>query len=207
MHKKILAGVLAMLMLLSSVSCAESENTDDTDANTPNAAETAGTSAGDGEETAAETESEEGTLQSVIDLYADRNYDGYSFRVLDRSPGHWGTEDVYVEEMTGESINDAVFERNNLLETHLNVKVVETQASSPVGTLKTSVAAQTDDYDVVTDGLSVLAGVVVSNYLCDYNTIPEVISGNTWWDHELIEGMSVAGKTFMMTGYISIMDN
>ena len=207
MHKKILAGVLAMLMLLSSVSCAESENTDDTDANTPNAAETAGTSAGDGEETAAETESEEGTLQSVIDLYADRNYDGYSFRVLDRSPGHWSTEDVYVEEMTGESINDAVFERNNLLETHLNVKVVETQASSPVGTLKTSVAAQTDDYDVVTDGLSVLAGVVVSNYLCDYNTIPEVISGNTWWDQELIEGMSVAGKTFMMTGDISIMDN
>lgn len=206
MHKKILAGVLAMLMLLSSVSCAESEqNTDDT-SNSPSV-ETGGVNAGSGEETAAETEADEGSLQSVIDLYTDRNYDGYSFRVLDRSAGHWGTEDVYVEEMTGESINDAVFERNNLLETHLNVKVVETQAGSPVGTLKTSVAAQTDDYDTVTDGLSVLAGVVASNYLCDFNSIPEVISGNQWWDQQLINGMSVAGKNFMMTGDISIMDN
>ena len=207
MHKKITSGILALLMLLSTVSCAESENTDDTSANTPTAAETAASADGTGEDTAAETEADDGTLAQVISLYSDRNYDGYDFRVLDRSPGHWGTEDVFVEEMTGEPINDAVFERNNLLATHLNVNVVETQAGSPVGTLKTSVAAQTDDYDVVTDGLSVLAGIVAANYLMDYNAIPEVISGNKWWDQQLIDGMSVAGKTFMMTGDISIMDN
>ena len=48
MHKKITSGILALLMLLSTVSCAESENTDDTSANTPTAAETAASADGTG---------------------------------------------------------------------------------------------------------------------------------------------------------------
>ena len=85
MYKKITSGVLALLLLLSTVSCAESENTDDTSANTPTTADTAASADGTGD-AATETEAEEGTLSQVISLYSDRNYDGYDFRVLDRSP-------------------------------------------------------------------------------------------------------------------------
>lgn len=205
MHKKILSGILAMLILLSSVSCAESQTTDDTSETSPVTADTTANAS----EIEEETEPDEGTLAQAISLFSGRNYDGYDFRVLDRnnSAGGWATDDVIAEELTGEPINDAVLERNNLLAEHLNINVVEQSSGSPIDTLKTSILAQTDDYDVITDGLARMAKYVSSNYFIAFNSIPEVVMGNKWWDQQLIEGMSVANQTFMMTGDISIMDN
>ena len=202
MKKKIITMLLAMLILLQTVACAESsENPDDVSADPA----VTTTDVGASEEAAAETEPED-SIESVIAQFGDRDYDGYSFRILDRE-GSWGTVDVMAEEMTGEAINDGVLERNNLLEEKLNVVVVEQREDSPVNTMKTAVAAQSDDFDVVTDGLKPLAGTVSGGNLRDFREIGEVKMDQKWWDQHLISGMSVANKVFFMTGDISIMDN
>ena len=202
MKKRIITMLLAMLMLLQTTACAESsENTDDA-----SAAPTTSAEVGAAEEAAAETEPED-TLESIVAKFSDRDYDGYSFRILDRGDAFWGTVDVMAEEMTGEAINDGVLERNNLLAEKLNVVVVEQREDSPVNTMKTAVAAQSDDFDVLTDGLSPLAGTVSGGNLRDFREIGEVKMDQKWWDQHLISGMSVANKVFFLTGDLSIMDN
>ena len=201
MKKKMITMLLAMLMLLQTVACAESsENTEETSASAVTSTEV-----GASEETAVETEPED-TIDAVVAQFEGRDYDGYRFRILDRE-GSWGTVDVMAEEMTGEAINDAVLERNNLLAEKLNIVVVEQRDGSPYTTMKTSVTAQSDDFDTVTDGLSRLASTVANGIIRDYHDVPEVKMENGWWDQQLIEGMSVANKVFFMTGDISIMDN
>jgi len=201
MKKKITTLLLAMLILLQTVACAESsENPEDASAPAVTSTEVSAS-----EETAAETEAED-NLEAVAAQFSGRDYDGYSFRILDRE-GSWETVDVMAEEMTGEAINDAVLERNNLLSEKLNVVVVEQRNSSPYTTMKTAVTAQSDDFDTVTDGLSRLASTVANGIIYDYREIPEVKMENGWWDQHLISGMSVANKVFFMTGDISIMDN
>jgi len=115
MKKKIITMLLAMLILLQTVACAESsENPDDVSADPA----VTTTDVGASEEAAAETEPED-SIESVIAQFSDRDYEGYSFRILDRGDTYWGTVDVIAEEMTGEAINDGVLERNNLLEEKL----------------------------------------------------------------------------------------
>ncbi len=202
MKKKIITMLLAMLILLQTVACAESsENTDGAAVS-----DTTTSEVGASEEIAAETEPED-SIESVVSSFADRDYDGYSFRILDRGDAFWGTVDVMAEEMTGEAINDGVLERNNLLAEKLNVVVVEQREASPTNTMKTAVAAQSDDFDVVTDGLSILAGTVANGNIRDFHDIAEVKMDQKWWDQHLISGMSVANKVFFMTGDVSIMDN
>ena len=178
MKKKITTLLLAMLILLQIVACAESsENPEDASAPAVTSTEVSAS-----EETAAETEAED-NLEAVAAQFSGRDYDGYSFRILDRE-GSWETVDVMAEEMTGEAINDAVLERNNLLSEKLNVVVVEQRNSSPYTTMKTAVTAQSDDFDTVTDGLSRLASTVANGIIYDYREIPEVKMENGWRSEE-----------------------
>ena len=131
------------------------------------------------EETAADTqttvvETEAPTLESITASYADRDYDGYVFRVGVRDEINWETYDVIAEELTGEAVNDAVYNRNIALEETMNIKITEIRHDRPANNLSQSVTAGTDDYDTVTDGLFIAAPLVVQNMLMNYRNISTV---------------------------------
>ena len=190
-YRSITALVLALLMLLSAVSCGDSNVPDETAADT--------------QTTVVETEAP--TLESVSASYADRDYGGYVFRVGVRDEVNWETYDVIAEELTGEAINDAVYNRNTIMEENMNIKITEIRHGRPATNLSQSVTAGTDDYDTVTDGLFIAAPLVTQNMLLDYRDISTVKPSEFYWDPLIYEDCSIAGKSFMMTGDISIMDN
>ena len=207
MKKRISSVLLAMLLLLQTVSCSEnSENADsaDTAENTSPEISAAAES---------ESEAEEDNLEKLIRSLTGTNYEGYSFRILDRGVGlspsgmSWDTIDVVAETMTGEVINDSVFERNNILCEKFNISIVEQRDESPVNRMKTSIGAHSDDFDVVTDSIGALAATVVNGEILDYKNIDEVKMDQHWWDQQLISGTSVANRVYFMTGDVSIMDN
>ncbi|MBQ3956674.1 MAG: hypothetical protein II680_12355 [Clostridia bacterium] len=199
MKKKISAWLLAALMLVPGlVSCSESgTNAEETDPAAAPAAETA----------APEEEEPEMGLDTAKLLYADRNYEGYNYRIADRASGDWMTFDVYSEEITGEVINDSVYNRNVVLEDTMNIKIVECPFDGVTGNVKTSITAAADDYDIFTDGLSAIAPLVTQHYILDFNTVETVHPENAWWDQGLYKDLSVGGGSYMMTGDISVMDN
>lgn len=209
MKKKLITLLLLSSMILSAFAgCSEGgENTDET--------VDPGTGTSTPEVTAEETvaEEEEITLESAAAQYADRDYGGYEYRVADRGdPGtyaDWQTFDVYAAELTGEVINDAVYERNMTLEEIMNIKIAERAFTHDAVTssVKNSIMAGTDDYDVFTDGLSTMAPLVSQNYILDLREIETLKFENEWWDQMIYDDLSILGKSFFMTGDISVMDN
>ncbi|MBQ4606610.1 MAG: hypothetical protein IJB15_07875, partial [Clostridia bacterium] len=126
MKKRILTMLLAAI-LLSMAGCGNAGTTETT-------AETTGSA------DAAETETVE-TMDpaEADDLPTDcKDYEGTEFVVMyrDRTGESvtWQTWDVYTEELNGERINDAVFERNLAIMDRFGVKVAENQVTDRLNT-------------------------------------------------------------------------
>lgn len=150
------ALILAALMLtgqLAMTSCSDNADTADSDAKNSsesNSSETEGGSES-GETTETETETEDVSLKD--DLPTDmKDYDGYEYTVLsyDFPSGSiaWRVVDICSEGITGERVNDAVFERNSKLEDRFGVKVAQNLQSDTAKYAKQSAMAS-DDFDLI----------------------------------------------------------
>lgn len=142
-----LTGQLAM------TSCSDNADTADSDeknSSESNSSETEGGSES-GETTETETETEDESLKD--DLPTDmKDYDGYEHTVLsyDFPSGSiaWKVVDICSEGITGERVNDAVFERNSKLEDRFGVKVAQNLQSDTAKYAKQSAMAS-DDFDLI----------------------------------------------------------
>ena len=195
------AWMCTLLVIPAVVSCGDTSGTAGED--------TATVSGGD---SAAVTEAvtAEPTLEGAIAKFEGSDYGAYEFRVMDRSDEadpNWVTIDVWSEGETGDTINDAVYQRNRALEEGMNIKISENKVKTPWESAKTAIMAGTDDFDVFTDGLSMLATMAVEGYLTDLNTVDTLKLSESWWDQDLSRDLSIANRLFFCTGDISIMDN
>ncbi|MBR5869887.1 MAG: carbohydrate ABC transporter substrate-binding protein [Clostridia bacterium] len=149
-------------------------------------------------------------LDAAVAKLNGLDFSGYEFRVMDRSDEYnadWETIDVWAEAEDGDTITDAVFKRNRILEEAMNIKISENKVKLPYDSAKKAVMAGTDDFDVFTDGLSHLATIAVGGYLTDLTTMDTLQLSNEWWDQDLNRDLTIANKLFFCTGDISIMDN
>lgn len=202
MKKRIAVFILSMLLTLTStVSCAENRSEDKVNNGEAKDSDSKVNSE------KPETEEDVNYTEKFRSDYKDIDFAGYSFRILDRASGDWKTFDVYAEEMNGETINDAVYSRNTILEETIGIKIVECQTESVTADLKKSVTSSSDDYDTGTDGLENLATLVQQHYLINMRDISSLGLENMWWDQAMYEQLSVANGTYFMTGDISVMDN
>ena len=118
-RKRLFAAWLCTLLVIpTAVSCADGNAapTKDT-AGTENQSETVK------EETVDPTQAALNNATAKLD---GTDYAGYTFRIMDRSEEqdpNWETIDVWSESENGDTINDAVYQRNRLLEENLNIKI------------------------------------------------------------------------------------
>ncbi|MBE6724595.1 MAG: hypothetical protein E7576_05255 [Ruminococcaceae bacterium] len=201
MKRKFLVWLLAAAMCLPTFAAC-SENAQNSDETAAQSNTTSDTPTPEPEE-----EEPEMGLDTAKLLYADRDYGGYSYRIADRASGDWMTFDVYAEELTGEVINDSVYNRNIVLEDTMKIKIVEAPMDGVTNTVKNSITAAADDYDIFTDGLNALAALVTQRYILDFNKVSTIHPENAWWDQALYKDLSVGGGSYLMTGDISVMDN
>lgn len=178
-----------------------------------------GTSCGGGTTTTAETTGGETEAQTAAETLSpldqtvaalpEKDYGGYEFTIMDRSTDHipWETYDVYAESENGDAINDAVYQRNRVLEELYNIKIVESPIQYPTDNMQKLIIAGDDSIDVFMDGLNALTKLTTGNMLYDYNEIPEIQLDQHWWDQQMRTELSVNGKCFFATGDISVMDN
>lgn len=166
-----------------------------------------------GETTAAETTApptNEELLAATRASLPKVDFEGYTFTVLDRDESNikWFTYDVFAENINGDPINDAVYERNSILEDLYNIKIAEKKVARPVNDAATAILAADEYFDTLTDGLTHLAKTLAApGYVVDYHTIDTIKLSNDWWDSQMSSGLSVNNKLYYATGDISIMDN
>ena len=131
MNKRTISTIILLSFLASSVSCSGTANTGDDTTDTHDIV------------TSGEDVTTEDPRYAIKEELPDADYGGYDFRILVRWPELW-CADMYSESLTGEVVNDAVFNRNRVVSERFNVNFTQIKSS---------------DNDAYTDGTkAILAG-------------------------------------------------
>ena len=199
--KRKLSLILALLILASSVaSCSNnSENADETTENTST------TNVENAAESTEETVDENARLDSGLGA---ADYEGYTFHIFVHNTV---TNDFDAEEITGEPINDAMYQRITTVQDNANVTiepvVVTADMRAAQQPLGNSVQAGTNDYDLVSMSAYSSCNALVAGYFYDLNKIENLDLSREWWDQYSVEEFTFKDSVYQVTGDISISDN
>ena len=207
--KRITAVLIALLMLVPTLaSC--SDNTPAETKETTAQQETAQT-AESTDASADESETEDERIKPNIPESADFGGDDITFL-------HWynpawtetvrQSRDIYAEGITGEAINDAVYNRNVKIEDAYKVKIAlqleqSTDIASMVGQ---QVTAGDSTYDVVYQLLSAAPALIQKSYFHNLFNVPNIDLEKPWWDQNSISSLSTMGILPLVSTSINVND-
>ena len=207
--KRITAVLIALLMLVPTLaSC--SDNTPAETKETTAQQETAQT-AESTDASADESETEDERIKPNIPESADFGGDDITFL-------HWynpawtetvrQSRDIYSEGITGEAINDAVYNRNVKIEDAYKVKIAlqleqSTDIASMVGQ---QVTAGDSTYDVVYQILSAAPALIQKSYFHNLFNVPNIDLTKPWWDQNSISSLSTMGILPLVSTSINVND-
>ncbi len=146
-----------------------------------------------------------------------RAWDGEGAEFLFLVPGmeytRYQSLEIGAEELNNEIINDAVYERNALVETKFNIdiKAYATESGESINTMiTTSNDTGTYAYDVVTPMMNEMVTMAADGYF--YDLLSDEISGDLdlskpWWDQKACTDLTIGGSLYFTTGHIAILDN
>jgi len=175
------AGLCVLLILSSLVSCANTDGSNITS---------------DTETSAKEDE--------TPPTFVNEDYKGATFTILSEQDEATDFRDHYIDasEITGEPINDSVFERNSLVEAKYNVDIVRKKGN--VAYADTSIKSGTVDFDLVYDWGIRLVPVALEGAFCDFNQVPVINQNQSYWAPSSQDDLTIAGKMLITTCDISM---
>ena len=185
--KKLTVATMFLLMLPTLFACGQTEG---------DLADTTNT-------TAETTVSEEERLYG--DLPTDR-FNGYEFNVLQYKETTAATATVLTE-MTGNPIEDALYERMLAVEQRLDVKFVNNMndLAETVTLLRNSITGGLDEYDVYWGhSTTTVSNFLAAGYLTDMNTVDALDFSKPWWDKTANENLALDKHMYMAFGDINI---
>ncbi len=195
-HQSIISLLCTAALLTSSVSCSSSN------AESVSDALTAETNADTSEtiENAEETETE-GIPLNLPEMH----FDGQEMRFLTRDHTADGVVRYYSEvasfEENGEVMNDAVCRRTFAIEEDYDVKITSTIANDVPSTFRKTYKAGEDNWEVICGDFGNMAKVAVKGeYFTNLGELPYIDFDNPWWDSQVAEELSIAGKTYIAIG-------
>ncbi len=205
--KKRLCLLLALLMLAPTVvSC--SDGADSGNGDTPTPSDLSDVSS-DGA-TDAETEEE---TEISRENYPDTLPDGLDFGGATVNIHSRGDDQSYleigIEEMTGEPVNDAIYERNSMVEERLNVTLAPYRAegwvdyNNAIASLRSSIMASDGAYDIIAGWSARIPQLSLEGLMLDVLPLPYLDLEQPWWNQSAVEELEVANKLYFVTGNIA----
>lgn len=193
MLKKKLEGMLCCLLLLSLLLNGCGDAAQDSAPADGSAADSAGEAAAVTEE---ETEPAPETLASGL---PETDLDGFVLTLL-RSRSYFIEQGVYTEELTGDPVPDAIYERNLLLEETYNcdIELLPSESQHPSTDVAQYVMSGDDTVDVLLDG-----GQFIANSSKNYHNLKELSYFDfekPWWNQEFNDGITIGGKLYFTLG-------
>ena len=215
MNKKIISLIISIIMVISvllfAVSCNPSTDKEttatqkQTTAETTTAAQQTETTVTEEETTVEETTSGEPTGYEKMAGYEDVDFGGKTFLIAsyNYTDEDWANaSEFWVEDITNDAVNDAVYDRNRMMQTLYNCKI-EVDSGGWDNGFNASVAAGDGKYILGSTASYGITGCSKSgNY---YNLLKlDVDWTQPWWDQNYILDSSTDGKLFAMVGDWSI---
>ena len=187
--KHIILLITLAAVILTMISCGAGES------GGTNAPET-GKSDGTQTEDTAETEP-----PAILPDLPEADYEGYNFRAYVPTPNVWASCTFNIEEVTGDTVNDAIYERNRTIEEEFNVILTETDIG-PYDKLenifKQSVSAGTDDFDICVQIDRYAFGLATGGYVLSADNLPYIDLTKPWYMHDVMNSMSLGGRIFII---------
>lgn len=195
--KKIISLLLIITLLMPAalISCSE----------TPDEPDNSETSSGhNSSDSVTETETESETEPEI----KVENLDGFTLRMLNYSSDwfSWANTLITSDELTGETLNDALYNRTMTVEQNFNAAVSEEKVTNPVDILSQTVLAGDDTYDMCMVFGASLLSVFTSGYLSSWNNLSTVNFNDEWWDKDAAGLYNFGGKQIAMSGDYSLYD-
>ncbi len=159
----------------------------------------------------AETETEGETDRSQVkdNLPADLDFGGLSMPILYRGFAS-DTIEVFAEELTGEPVSDAVYNRNIGVQERLNVvfeylpRENHTAAGFP-GDAKASIIAGSDDFSMVSWNQCYSVALCLENLIMDLQNAPYLELEMPWWNKNYMDVLQIGTqKRFFLMGDVAL---
>lgn len=109
-----------------------------------------------------------------------------------------------VEEITGDLLDDAIYERNATVANDFDITFAYYSMSydQVLSEMKTQVTSNSDDFDLFTGHKFAFNACAVNNYCYNLALISSMDLTQPWWDQNCIENLTIDGKTYLATGDI-----
>ncbi len=196
-NRQFLSALLASLLLCNGCLTGCGGNTEETTAapavSSPEA------------ETPAETEPEDPWPD---DLPEKMDLDGRTMRIMVRTED-FASNEIAVEEMTGEVINDAVFTRNSNVCDRLNVNIEQELTrggadNSASQALTNLVTAGSDDFDLFCSNSYTTVLLAVNGILTELTQLEYLDLTKEYWSQGFNETAAIGGKQYICTGPMAL---
>jgi len=156
---------------------------------------------------AIETEASVPTRAETPDsLPANLDFGGETFNILCRNKS-WFINEMMVEELNGEIVNDAVYDRNLSISDRLKVELNYIKIDDVTGAANTSITAGSNDYQmVVGSAVDIVQYGARGQYynLLNSEFVPYLDLAQPWWARHYTEQASIGGKCFFVTGDLAL---
>lgn len=134
----------------------------------------------------------------------DVRYDGEDFKVCYQSGAlAYNIKDLIVEELNGEIINDAVYNRNLEVEEEFGITFAAIPNADPSQYAKQDYISGSKGYDFLMTQMDKLMPMSLEGYFYDWNTLTYFNADEPWWDANAASGFSYNNRLYMMSGNIS----
>ena len=199
-NKMISRVIIVWLAVIMLYGCAENSDTEFIAPTTEN-------TEGETTETTAEPPIERPYIPDGV------NYGGYTFRVLRPETYIDGknNDEVFAEQETGEPLNDAIYRRNAIVESLINIKIQSVTANVGTGELagyaRRIIQSGSDDFDAVIGANWTPISLLQDGCLVNLYNIPNLNLSKPWWDQRAIEELSFRrSKLYYISGDINYYD-
>lgn len=144
-------------------------------------------------------------------VYPEVDLKGDTFTILNTAQTYGFYSNLDFEEATGDTLNDAIYDRNRNLEERFKFKLEineEYTLDKAAKALETSVLAGDDTYDVAFIRDYYLNTALTEGYLADIDGIPEIQLDKPWWDGAATENARVgkSKKALFASTDVSLVD-
>ncbi len=152
--------------------------------------------------TEADTTTEAATEPPLTDNLPDKDLQGWEFRIYSSVTSGFCVNQP--EELTGELINDAIYERNADAQARFNFKLnIEdvtpaTNNSNCIKALETAAAAGDNAYQMYLPYTKTIINYASS--ILPWNDIPYLDFSNPWWYPDATQAFNVGGYQFALSG-------
>lgn len=144
----------------------------------------------------------EETRLYVDDIGDDVKFNGDTVKFM-----WWAENEEFAEELTGEVVNDAMYQRDLSVESRLNVDIVNVGESYTWDTkdiyldkIRSSVMSADGAYDVASGQYATLPGLVAEGIFMNMQKLNYLDFSKPYWVQQLIEETSIDGKLYLATG-------